>query len=393
MNKPSHDRIRVAIAIELHWNLPWHLDTFQGIMDYGKGRGWECVADPYLDGVAGDDDLAYYDGVVGRLDREASKSVKQLDLPAVNLMRMKPDEQHPPSVSVDPFSKQKMAAEHLLAAGYQRLGYVGNSQYLDAHNQRLLEDYSSTITAQGGSPPTCHWVNDDDLASPANSKACRQALTEWIKAQDKPIGVFVEMCTVGRQFAQICTQLGLDIPGQVGLLLGDADAQTMTSMSPTLSAIEIDYYKQGQEAAEMLDQLMQGKAVSLRIKTVSPTRVIVRESTDVFLCDDKLVTQAMRYIAEHSREALRVDRVAEALHVSRRTLDRRFEEAIGKTVSQEIQRLRLQQIENLLLGTDHSMSKVAEMCGFGSASHFSEFFSKNMGVSPSTFRKSQQRNS
>ncbi|MBX2850633.1 MAG: helix-turn-helix domain-containing protein [Phycisphaeraceae bacterium] len=37
------------------------------------------------------------------------------------------------------------------------------------------------------------------------------------------------------------------------------------------------------------------------------------------------------------------------------------------------------------------MAKLAEFCGFGTPSHFSEYFSKHAGVSPSAFRKVNQR--
>ena len=66
---------RVAIPIELQWNVPWHLDCFQGIVDFAKEHHWEYVVDPYLNGAIGDGDLTGYDGVVGRINNMNAKRV------------------------------------------------------------------------------------------------------------------------------------------------------------------------------------------------------------------------------------------------------------------------------------------------------------------------------
>ena len=388
---PSTPAKRVAIAIELHWNLPWHLDTFQGIVDFGNDQGWTCVADPYLDGALGDGDLRHYDGVVGRLERDVSRSVRELGLPAVNLFRMRPDDEHPPSVSVDPFAEARVAAEHLLCSGYSRFGYVGNSLNLTAHNDRLLQTFTQTLADRGGQEPACIYINDDDLINPKTSKTCRQIITEWVRAQDKPIGLYIEMSIVARYLAQICAQLGTRIPKDLGIVVCNADSQTATRMQPTLTAIDIDYWEQGHQAARMLHRLMAGEPVHPRITTISPARVVARESTDVFLYEDELVSEAMRYIADNTARTLRVEELAERLHISRRTLIRRFKDATGQTASHAITRLRLQHIEQMITETDLPMGRIADLCGFGSPSHLSEYVTKHAGASPSALRKAGRR--
>ena len=74
----------------------------------------------------------------------------------------------------------------------------------------------------------------------------------------------------------------------------------------------------------------------------------------------------------------------------RRTLERRFESFVGKSVYSEITRMRTETIKRVLMDTDRPLTAVAMDCGFSSVSHFTEYFRKSAGVTPSVFRKRQQ---
>ena len=158
-----------------------------------------------------------------------------------------------------------------------------------------------------------------------------------------------------------------------------------------LSAIEYDFYRQGYEAAAMLDKLMAGERIDPIHKTIGPNRIIVRESTDVFLCDDPLVSGAMHYIASHVRESIGVEDIAEAMEVSRRKLERHFEETLGKTVYNEIKRLRVEYIQHLLEETGRPISDIAFDCGFSNTSHFARYFKSVADLTPSDYRKKYRK--
>lgn len=378
---------RVAIPIELQWNLPWHLDCFQGITDFGKDHGWECIVDPYLDGPTGDGDLSSYDGAVGRIDSPGALRLKDLGVPVVTMIKHIV-ETGAHSVMVDSYTGARLAAEHLIANGYRRFGQVTNQPKYPAYLNSIVHAFDQGITDAGFATPAMIAVELNEADGNRTSKESLQTLRQWIRSQDKPIGLFVYVFDTARYLAQICAQIGLRVPEDVGIVVRDADTMNITRISPTLSAIDFDFWEQGYQAAAVLDRLMQGERVEPRHKLVVPRRIVIRESSDVFVCADELVSNAMRHIAEHSRQTLQVEEVADALNVSRRTLDRRFEEVLGKTVSQEIARLRMKQLERMIVETELPMVKIAELCGFGSASHFTQFFSKHAGMTPSAYRKS-----
>jgi len=84
---------------------------------------------------------------------------------------------------------------------------------------------------------------------------------------------------------------------------------------------------------------------------------------------------------------VQIEDVAEELGVSRRTLERRFEAALGKTVYAEIARLRLNHIKRVLMDSDLPLATIAIDCGFSSASYFATYFRKSAGMTPGKFRK------
>jgi LacI family transcriptional regulator len=379
---------RVAIAIELHWNLPWHLDCFQGIIDYGNDLGWACVTDPYLTGAVGDNDLSQYDGVIGRIDKRMAERVNAIGLPGVTLLYGA--DLH--SVRSDANSCAQLAAEHLVACGYRQLGYIGDTPNPAGVSRMVYEVFRQRVTTLGCPPPIHTNLDPDDFGDPKRSVPARKFLAEWISKLAKPIGLYIRHMATARYLTQICVQLGLRVPEDVGILVHTVDKYTATSITPTLSEVAIDHWEQGQQAASVLNRLMQGEFVEPKTRYITSPRIITRESSDRFISEDELVSKAMRYIAEHVRQAVSAEDIAAALEVSRRTLDRRFEEVVGKTLSQEIVRRRILDIEGMLVESDLTMASIGELFGFGSASQFTQFYKKHAGITPTAFRKRQQRN-
>lgn len=377
----------IAIAIELDYALPWHQHTFEGVMQYGREQGWFCHIDPLLTGYAGQDDLSSYDGVVGRLTAELSGLAVQSNLPAVSLMTsFSPSEPH--SVSIDSMAGGRMIAEHLLTSGYRVFGQVltGAAQ----PRGQIAKGFEDELAAHGFAKPSGCLLPLAYESDRQSNKANRQAITQWIQSTSKPIGVVLQAITPARYLAQTCLELGLRIPEDVGIVVHDGDEVMVNHVTPTLSSVEYDFFKQGYEAAALLDRLMQGKPCDPRHHLIKPKRVVVRESTDVFLNNNPVVSKAMRFIAKHVRQHLTIEDVASHLNIGDRTLCRHFEQALGRTVFSEIKRLRIDHIKRLLLETDRSLEAIAGDCGFSSPSHFSRYFKADTAVSPSQFRKTSK---
>jgi len=95
-------------------------------------------------------------------------------------------------------------------------------------------------------------------------------------------------------------------------------------------------------------------------------------------------------VEQHFRERHRVSEYAKMLHKSPKTLSNVFGEAGHKTPLEVIHHRIALEGKRLLLKTDLMAKEVAFRLGFEDQSHFSRFFKKETGMSPSDYRSRSQ---
>lgn len=103
---------------------------------------------------------------------------------------------------------------------------------------------------------------------------------------------------------------------------------------------------------------------------------------------DPIIQRAVGYMHRHLFEEISLKRISDRLGIGQSQLTRRFQAAYGSTPVEYITRLRLDEVQRLLLETDETLESIAERCGFESGSYLSRVFRAKMGVTPSGFRKS-----
>jgi len=147
--------------------------------------------------------------------------------------------------------------------------------------------------------------------------------------------------------------------------------------------------KAGYEAAATLDRMMAGKQVTDQTIVVRPTHVVTRQSTDVFAVADPAVSAALRFIHKHAEsEPIQVDDVLAAVSLSRRSLYERFSKVLGRSVHEEIKRVRIDQFAKFLVSTDLPESQIASTMGWADTKNIARYFRQQMGMTPSEYRKS-----
>jgi LacI family transcriptional regulator len=97
---------------------------------------------------------------------------------------------------------------------------------------------------------------------------------------------------------------------------------------------------------------------------------------------------AVRFIAEHATEGLTVEKVADAIPLSRRTLERRFRHALGESILDHIRGAQVERSKRLLGDSAIPLSKVARVSGFTSVKAMNAIFSRVAGTTPLGYRKS-----
>lgn len=103
--------------------------------------------------------------------------------------------------------------------------------------------------------------------------------------------------------------------------------------------------------------------------------------------DDPITRQAMEIIWTHSHRPISVSDIAKQLPITRRTLDRRFAAATGRTVLDEINACRVSRAKRLLVETTLPIKTVSYLAGFSSVERMRVLFVEQEGASPSVYRE------
>lgn len=102
---------------------------------------------------------------------------------------------------------------------------------------------------------------------------------------------------------------------------------------------------------------------------------------------DPLVQQAADWLAEHSAEQLAAPQLAAALHVSYRTLHRRFNSAAGMPPLAYRQALRIECAKELLESSRLGFEQIVERVGYSDPVAFRRLFLRRTGLSPAQYRQ------
>jgi AraC-like DNA-binding protein len=105
---------------------------------------------------------------------------------------------------------------------------------------------------------------------------------------------------------------------------------------------------------------------------------------------DSLVELALEYIWTRSHNVLSVSDVAEAVGVTRRTLERHMIEFTGRSVLEAIIDCRFLRAERLLAETDMPVKTITSLAGFGSVENMRHVFMQRTKHAPGEYR-SQHR--
>jgi LacI family transcriptional regulator len=218
-------------------------------------------------------------------------------------------------------------------------------------------------------------------------------MSRWIRDLPKPIGLLACDDDRGREVMEACRAAGAQVPEDVAVMGVDNDELLCDLSDPPLSSVAFDTERAGYEAAALLGGLMLGRIREPRRILVEPMYVVARRSTDVLALDDRAVAAALRFIHDTAGRPIGVGEVIRQVPLSRRTLELRFRRVVGRSIHEEIQRVRLERARQLVAETDLSIGMIAENCGFAGAGHLTRSFARTFGLPPSRYRAQHRHGS
>ena len=99
------------------------------------------------------------------------------------------------------------------------------------------------------------------------------------------------------------------------------------------------------------------------------------------------------YCTAHFAENLSLSTLERELHLNKYYISHLFSSKLGLRFNDYVNSLRINEACRLLLGSDHSVTDVSEAVGFNTLRTFNRAFTKQMGVSPTEYRRGKEQTS
>lgn len=341
----------------------------RGITSYAFARAWTCRVEGVNDARIADR-LEEYDGfIVQAATPELTKTLSAIRTPLVNVSSALPRTRFASVVS-DDVAVGRLGADYFLRRGYRQFCFHA------ADDREFVKMRQEGFVARLAESSECAVVSYDD-----------EQLIRNLQQLQRPIAVMGSNDRAALAVLDACRAANLRVPDDVAVLGVDNDDLVQSLAYPPLSTINTARERIGFEAAAMLEELIAGKPPATTPLLMPPTGVIERQSTDLIAIADTDVVEALRYIHAHAGRAITVEDVLRELPLSRRQLERRFREALGRSILDEIMRCRMERAKQLLVETELALPQIAVASGFASASYFNVVFRKQAGMTPGQYRE------
>ncbi|QDS87068.1 Xylose operon regulatory protein [Rosistilla ulvae] len=324
-------------------------------------------------------------GIIVRCDSLAmAEFVQSTGLPVIDVRGAVP-EAGIPLVGVDNDAIVDAALEHFTQRGFQRIGFCNFFGY---KNRWIAQRRDRLVERARAAGIDCRVYSGRRSSQKPTSRSHREiaALRDWLAKLPRPIAILCCDDEQAHVLLDAAHRLKLEVPNDVAVLGIDNDEVFCRVSNPPLSSVDVNAFAVGYKAAEMLDRRINGKRVPA--KTLLPPRgVITRQSSDIVAVEDPEVAAALSFIRENACQPIKASQVADHLSVSRSTLDRYLQAAIGLSGTEAIMQVRLGQVKADLANTDLPLTSIAARAGFASAQNLANLFRERTGSTPGSYRK------
>jgi len=214
-------------------------------------------------------------------------------------------------------------------------------------------------------------------------------LRAWLKRLPRPCGLMCASDVVALTAAREARAAGLEIPRDLAILgMDNTELQCEFGEVP-LSSVDPDHEGLAAAAVRFVRERLENPALEERTRWHPPKRVVQRASTNLLALEDPRLKRALEFIHANSSRGIGVDDVVAAAGLSRRHLYRCFEERFGRSVGEEIRRMRLEEALRLIRETTLPLQSIADLCGYAYPTYLSRAVKNKTGRSPRELRKAE----
>ena len=378
---------QVALLIETSGS--YGRGLLRGVARYNREHaGWSTYFHPHGLGDPPPQWLKKWhgDGVLARVSSPAiSNLLLRLKLPVVNL-RLTAHAGPFPYVGLDHAKVSELAAEQLLSLGLRNFGFCGQAVGLNPGLDQRADAFKKIIEAAGRECAVF------PARRPARNRQQvweeeQKRLVAWVLTLPRPVGIMTSNDERGLQLLDACRRCGAKVPDEVAVIGVDNDELLCDLSIPPLTSVDVNSEQIGYEAASLLEKMMAGEKNPPGTIYLNPRGVVARRSTDVIASEDPEVNRAVAFIRERGNRPMSVVDVLAHLRMSRASLQERMKRVLGHTIHEEIERVRLARVKELLVSSDMTIKQVTHATGFSSVQYMTRVFRAAVGETPARFRK------
>jgi len=320
------------------------------------------------------------DGIIARVESEViQRFLESMRLPIVDVSAALENSGFP-QVVTDSAGVVKLAIDYLENLGFRNFAYCGDSAF---RWSRLREqEFAYRVKKKGLEP----FIRNQRVSRPETEIG---RLGNWLEALPKPVAVLACYDVRGQEVMEACGEKRLKVPEEVAVLGVHDDEILCELCDPPMSSVIPDPKRAGYEAAALLKKLMDGETLrnsERKPLLIPPIGISARQSTDVVAIPDEKIARALRYIKGRACQGINVADVLRECPMARTQLERRFRQVIGRSPREEIERVRMGKVQELLSRTTLPISTVAEEAGFEYPEYLSVAFKRCFGVTPKAYR-------
>lgn len=310
--------------------------------------------------------------------------LRRLDLPIVALTT-DVKEIAAARVVLDNFEIGRIAAKHLLERGFKHLGFYRCTDYDDVCQRQA--GFVSAVEDAGLDYVLLDWHATAKKNLRANPFLW---LKRRLRALPKPLGIAAQSDHRAYFLLCVCEHAGIRVPEEVAVVGVDNDQYTCDFAPVPITSVDSNRERLAYAGAALLDSLIDGRPSPAEPVVVPPVGLVVRRSTDILAVEHPEVARALGFIWRHFNQRIGVNDVVAATTMSRCGLYQAFQEYLGRTIREEIERKRLELARQLLTTSTAKIARIAGLAGFSSGEQFCRAFTRSVGVAPSVFRDRQR---
>jgi LacI family transcriptional regulator len=212
--------------------------------------------------------------IVGRINEEVLKKISG-HIKNIVYINHSPDENIYDSVVVDFQKATEKALQHLLKAGYKRIGYIGGverehlkERTIIGEDQRLTT-YEKVMKSEGFYQPSYVFIGEYTMMQGY------ELMKKAVKQNDVPEAFFIASDPMAIGALRALQELRISVPSDIAIVSFD-DIEMAEFCSTPLTTVKVHTKEMGQTGVKLLLDRINGRKLPLKVTV--PTELVIRQS-------------------------------------------------------------------------------------------------------------------